>query len=151
MEKINLKKAYCLIIDYLTHRNAPGSSGYSDDVQFLIEDMMFLSDGKPCDPAAWSDWIKSVCKTKMIYDNQYHDTFLTFDEIHAALVDFLKEYAYRTNSDETKKFIDENISLKKDTPLYNVNQAEWIKSINKIVAQDPSEIPFLTLIKKRNF
>lgn len=35
---------------------------HSDDVGALLGDLRLQSDGKPMDPAAWSDWMEAVTK-----------------------------------------------------------------------------------------
>lgn len=56
-EKIGLEHAYLATYDYLNHLY---SRTQSPELGTLLSEMSVLNDGSTADPAAWSDWLKSV-------------------------------------------------------------------------------------------
>lgn len=57
METLTIHQAYRAMIHFL--EGFYERTG-SDDVAVLLGGMQILKDGRTADPAAWSDWMKSV-------------------------------------------------------------------------------------------
>lgn len=138
---LNALQAYCTVIDYLDKYYF---KTYADDIGDLVGDMVFLQDGKPVDPAAWSDWIRALEKAGQS-DKADKNDLISIEEAYAAMTYYLENYAKLTNSKETKKLLDEEILLKNKQPVNKENWDNWISSVEKILAQNPLVLPPFTL------
>jgi len=142
---ISILQAYCSVLDYLDKYYL---KTYSDDIGDLAGDMHFIQDGRTVDDAAWNDWLRAIHKVKpSLIVNQNENVSLTINEAYSAMIYFLENYAYLTNSAETRKLLDEIMALKDGKPVDQENWNEWMLSVKKILAQKPLIKPLLILTK----
>ena len=116
VKNLSILQAYCVVLDYLDKYYF---KTYSNDIGDLVGDMHFLQDGRPVDDAAWEDWLDAVSKKGKPEVNVHQSAgiSLTIDEAYAAMINFLEGYVYRTNSEETRKLLDEKIAFKDGKPI----------------------------------
>jgi hypothetical protein len=114
--------------------------------------MMLLVDNISADPAAISDWEDSVCKilnqnqSRLIY-SEIANQELTLTEAYAAMIDYLKEYGKRINSEEINNLIHAWM-LSDDNEIINILAwQEWISSMNKVLHEFPEIRPRFMLMK----
>ena len=143
-KKLSIYQAYCVMIDYLDKYYF---KVYADDIGDLLGGMVFLEDGSTADGAAWEDWIEAIDKVKPSHDvHNNKDILLTVDEAYIVATNFLENFAQLTNSEDTRKLLDEKMLLRDGNPVDRENWDEWMRSVDKILAQNPLILPPFTLL-----
>lgn len=59
MQPLSEREAYAAMFAFLDARYKRGPS---DELGALLGSMSLLPDGRPADPALWSDWIEAITK-----------------------------------------------------------------------------------------
>lgn len=122
---IDIKKAFDLMIIYLD-KYYERTDSY--DIGGLLGDAMILEDGTTADPALMDDWLLSVVKITNKSDNNSIDIKCAY----LVLIDFLKDYGERINSDEIANLIFE-MTLVKDNESQNKRcWNEWLEAVKDL-------------------
>lgn len=122
---IDIKEAFDLMIIYLDKYYERTNS---NDIGGLLGDAMILEDGTTADSAMMDDWLLSVKKNTNKIDNNYMDIKCAY----LALIDFLKDYGERINSNEIANLISD-MTLVKDNESQNKRcWKEWLEAVTDL-------------------
>lgn len=107
----------------------------SDNIGTLLGDTMILSNGSTADPAALSDWRRSIEKLtgQVINKDQMLDDkkFLTFMEAFKVMEDYLAGFVERTSSEDIAEIVKEmRIVVNESSDLFVWRY--WLESVKKI-------------------
>ena len=98
----------------------------SFDIGGLLGDTILFGGNETADPAAWEDWISSAEKYIKEFDN------IDICKAYIIMMDFLKEYGLRVNSNEVALLVSE-MKLVKDSESKNKRYwNEWLESIKAL-------------------
>ena len=156
---LTMNEAYDAMVDYL---DKYCNRVHSEDLDCLLSGMYILeSDGTSVDSAAQEDWKESIDKVLKqnfankdltIIKEQVNNSadkikVLTLHEAYNAMIDYLEGFCERTSSDETRALLDGMHLLANEISASPVAFAEWKKSVDKILKQNPQIRPYFTLTR----
>lgn len=143
-KKLSIDQAYDVVVDYLDKYYKKTKL---DELGDLVGDMMLLDDNISLDPAAIDDWKDSVEKILSQHHSEVSNQELTPTGAYAAMIDYLKEYGKRINSEEINSLVHAWM-LSDDNKIVNrMAWQEWMSSMSKVLQEFPEIRPRFTLMK----
>ena len=146
---LTIDDAYDAAINFLHYFSHKYYTETGDgDILLLTDDMRLLEDDCSADPAAQSDWQDSIDKvlSQRSQSSKTSKVQLTTQEAYKTIIDFLEGYCSRTNSDETRELLNAMALQTDGSSVTPEALKDWIKSVNKILNQNPRIRPRFTLL-----
>jgi hypothetical protein len=134
--RLNKQKAYEVMFDFL---DSIYDATQNDSLGGILGSMRLLVDGRPADPAYWSDWEDAIGKTLLHESGNGEQVKLNREENYIAMLYFLDNLFDLTKDEGLATLVRSlrlSLSGRRADPNY---WPDWEKSIKKILSHESNE------------